>query len=89
MGDGALLTASIRNASGTTEYVSRDQSVATVNASGAIRAVGTGTTHVVAAITGRSDVRDSVRVRVLPQPAYADPCPASRPSARALTPWPP
>ena len=85
MGDGALLTASVRNASGTTEYLSRDPGVATVNASGAIRAVGTGTTHVVAAIAGRSDVRDSVRVRVLPPPAYADPCPGARPQFGVAT----
>ncbi|MES2521440.1 MAG: prolyl oligopeptidase family serine peptidase [Gemmatimonadota bacterium] len=79
-GDGSLLTATLSNASGTTEYVSRDQSVATVNANGAIRATGAGSTHVLVMLAGRSDVRDSVRVRVLPQPAYADPCPVARPS---------
>lgn len=78
-GDGSLLASTTRNASGPVHYVSRDPSVATVNSNGAIRAVGIGSTHVVASASDRPDARDSVRVRVLPPPAYADPCPASRP----------
>src|SRR5688500_12560925 len=45
-------------------YASRDQSVATVNASGAISAVAVGSTYVVVRLTNKPDVRDSVRVRV-------------------------
>ena len=51
MGDGSLLTATARNVSGPVQYVPRDQSVATVNAHGAIRAVGTGSTYVVATLS--------------------------------------
>ena len=85
MGDGSLLTAAIRNASGPVQYVSRNPSVATVNANGAIRAAATGSTYVVATLADRPDARDSVRVRVLPQPAYADPCPAARPQFGVAT----
>jgi hypothetical protein len=38
--------------------------VAAVNASGAIRGVAAGSTYVVATLSDRADVRDSVRVRV-------------------------
>ena len=62
VGDGSLLTATIRNATGPAQYVSRDQSVATVNANGAIRAEGTGSTYVVATLSDRPNVHDSVRV---------------------------
>ena len=49
------LIATVRDASGAIqyvalEYVSRDQSVATVNANGAIRAVAVGSTYVVATL---------------------------------------
>jgi len=73
------LTATVRDASGeiqyvSPQYVSRDQSVATVNASGAISAVAVGATYVVATLPDRPDVRDSVRVRV-----HADSCTGARP----------
>jgi len=84
-GDGSLISATIRNASGPVQYVSRDQSVATVNSSGAVRAVNTGSTYVVATLSDRPDAPDSVRVRVLPQPAYANACPASRPNFGVAT----
>src|SRR5688572_13730902 len=63
------LIATVRNASGAIQYValkfvSRDPSVATVNATGAISAVAVGSTYVVATLSDRPDVRDSVRVRV-------------------------
>ena len=80
VGDGSLLSAAIRNASGTVQYVSRNASVATVTATGAIRAEGIGVTYVVATLSDRPGARDSVRVRVLQSPVYADPCPAARPS---------
>jgi dienelactone hydrolase len=79
VGDGSLLTATIRNASGPVQYASRDPSVATVNANGAIRAVATGATFVVATLSDRPNVRDSVRVRAHPLPITGDPCPAARP----------
>ncbi|HEX8359458.1 MAG TPA: prolyl oligopeptidase family serine peptidase [Longimicrobium sp.] len=79
MGDGSLLTSSIRNATGPAQYVSRDQSVATVNANGAIRAVGVGSAYVVGTLSDRPDARDSVLVRVHPLAISGDPCPASRP----------
>ena len=72
--ESSALTATVRNASGAARYVSRDQSVATVNASGAISAVAVGSTYVVATLLDRPDVRDSVRVRV-----HADSCTGARP----------
>lgn len=73
------LIATVRSANGAIQYVplqyvSRDQSVATVNANGGIRAVAVGSTYVVATLSGRPDVRDSVRVRV-----HADSCTGARP----------
>ena len=74
------LAFTVRNSSGTIQhgvslkYVSRDPSVATVNSFGAINAVGTGSTYVVAALMDRPDVLDSVRVRV-----HADSCSGARP----------
>jgi dienelactone hydrolase len=79
VGDGSLLTSSIRNATGPAQYVSRDQGVATVNANGAIRAVGIGSAYVVGTLSDRPDARDSVLVRVHPLAISGDPCPASRP----------
>src|SRR6185503_11195995 len=74
------LTITVRDASGaiqyvSVQYVSRDQSVATVNANGAISGVAVGSTYVVATLPGRPDVRDSVRVRV-----HADSCSGARPN---------
>jgi len=74
------LTVTVRNASGaiqydvSLQYVSRDQKVAAVNANGAISAVAVGSTYVVAMLSDRPDVRDSVRVRV-----HADSCTGARP----------
>ncbi|HEY0036548.1 MAG TPA: alpha/beta fold hydrolase [Longimicrobium sp.] len=70
----APLTATLRDASGAIQYVSRDPGVATVDAGGAISAVAVGSTYVVATLPDRPDVRDSVRVRV-----YADSCSGARP----------
>ncbi|HEX8212482.1 MAG TPA: acetylxylan esterase [Longimicrobium sp.] len=72
--ESSALNATVRNAGGAIQYVSRDQSVATVNASGAISAVAAGSTYVVAALLDRPEVRDSVRVRV-----HADSCTGARP----------
>jgi CubicO group peptidase (beta-lactamase class C family) len=67
------LIATVRNAGGTVQqvavtYVSRNNNVATVNATGTVSAVAAGTTYVVASQTDRPDVRDSVRVRVFADP---------------------
>ena len=84
-GDGSLLFATIRNATGPVQYVSRSPSVATVNANGVIRATGTGSTYVVATLADRPDARDSVSIRVHPFAASGDPCPASRPTFGVAT----
>ena len=73
------LIATVRDAGGaiqyvSLQYVSRDQRVATVNASGAISALAVGSTYVVATLPDRPEVRDSVRVRV-----HADSCTGARP----------
>jgi dienelactone hydrolase len=72
------LNAIVRDAGGAIQvalrYISRDQSVATVNANGAITALAAGSTYVVATLPDRPDVRDSVRVRV-----HADSCSGARP----------
>lgn len=79
------LTATVRDANGTVQqglalqYVSRDPGVASVSASGAISALATGATHVVATLVGQADVRDSVRVRV-----HADSCSGARPDFGGL-----
>ena len=77
--DSSLLTATVRDASGAMQYVpvqfvSRDQRVATVDAGGVISAVAAGSTFVVATLSDRPGVRDSVRVRV-----HADSCSGARP----------
>ncbi len=66
VGASASVSATVSNTNEPAQYVSRDPGVATVNASGAIGGVAAGTTYVVAALTNRADVRDSVRVRVRP-----------------------
>ncbi|MET0396765.1 MAG: dienelactone hydrolase family protein [Longimicrobiaceae bacterium] len=78
------LTATVRDAGGAIQhvavrYVSRDESVAAVNAAGAITAMAVGSTYVVATLPDRPDVRDSVRVRV-----HADSCSGARPDFGAL-----
>jgi predicted esterase len=85
VGDGSLLSATIRDASGPVQYASRNESVATVNANGAIRAVAVGSTYVVATLSDRPDVPDSIRVRVHPLAITGDPCPASRPNFGVAT----
>jgi uncharacterized protein len=74
VGFSALVTATVSNTGAPAQYVSRDQSVATVNALGAVTGVAAGSTYVVAALSGHPDVRDSVRVRV-----YSDSCGGARP----------
>ncbi|HEX8673499.1 MAG TPA: Ig-like domain-containing protein, partial [Longimicrobium sp.] len=74
------LTATVRNASGSVLYVSRNPGVATVNAGGAISAVAAGSTYVVASLLDRPEVRDSVRVRV-----HADSCTGARPNFGVAT----
>ena len=68
------VSAAVFNTSDAPQWVSRDQNVATVNASGAITGVGVGSTYVVAALSKHPDARDSVRVRV-----YSDSCGGARP----------
>jgi hypothetical protein len=81
----SALAATVRDANGTIQqglalqYVSRDPSVASVNASGAVSAVAVGVTYVVAVLADRPNVRDSVRVRV-----YADSCSGTRPDFGGL-----
>jgi len=78
VGVSALVTATVSNTSEPARFVSRDQGVATVNASGAISGVAAGSTYVVATLASNPDVRDSVRVRVqVPAP---DTCLFTRPS---------
>ncbi len=64
VGASASVTATVLNTSEPAQYVSRDPGVATVSASGAISGVAAGSTYVVATLSNRADVRDSVRVRV-------------------------
>ena len=85
VGDAALLSAMVLNASGQVQYLSRDPKIATVSASGAIRAVGEGSTYVIGTLSDRPDVPDSVRVRVLGQATGVDACPESRPTFTVAT----
>ncbi|HEX6909248.1 MAG TPA: alpha/beta fold hydrolase [Longimicrobium sp.] len=64
VGASALVAATVLNTSDPAQFVSRDPGVATVSASGAISGVAAGATYVVATLSSRADVRDSVRVRV-------------------------
>jgi uncharacterized protein len=68
------VSAGIYNTVGALQYTSLDQKIATVNAIGGITGVGVGSTHVIVSLSGRPDVRDSVRVRV-----YSDSCGGARP----------
>lgn len=74
VGTFASVTLTLRNTSAPAQYISRDQTVATVNAAGAINGVGAGSTYVVATLSSNADLRDSVRVRVNP-----DTCAIARP----------
>lgn len=64
VGASAAVTATLLNSSDPVQFVSRNPGVAAVNASGAISGIGTGSTFVVATLSTRPDVRDSVRVTV-------------------------
>jgi N-acetylneuraminic acid mutarotase len=64
VGASASVTATVLNTSGPAQYVSRDPGVAAVNANGTISGIAAGSTYVVATLSNRADVRDSVRVRV-------------------------
>ena len=64
VGASASVTATVLNTGGPAQYVSRDPGVATVNVSGAVSGVAAGSTYVVATLSERPDVRDSVLVRV-------------------------
>ena len=75
------LGVTVRNGSGAAvRYMSRDQSVATVNANGTISGMALGSTYIIAELLNRPDVRDSVRVRV-----HADSCSGARPNFGAAT----
>ncbi|HET9441111.1 MAG TPA: hypothetical protein VFO52_13120 [Longimicrobiales bacterium] len=67
IGLSATVNATVANSSATTQFVSRNEAVATVTPSGTINAVALGTTYVVGSLTGMPEVRDSVRVRVIEQ----------------------
>ena len=64
VGASTAVTATLLNTSDPVQFVSRNLGVATVNASGAIIGVGTGSTWVVAALSTDANVRDSVLVTV-------------------------
>jgi dienelactone hydrolase len=68
------VSAALFNTADTPQWTSRDQSIATVDASGAITGIRIGSTYVVAALSKHMDARDSVRVRV-----YSDSCGGARP----------
>ena len=76
----SVLTPTVRDANGAVQsgvalqYASRDERVVEVTAGGEIRAVAAGSTYVVATVSDRPHVRDSVPVRV-----YADSCSGVRP----------
>jgi len=77
VGASTSVTVTVRNTGQSAQFVSRDQSVATVQADGAISGMAVGSTYVVATLANRADVRDSVRVRV--QAGIADTCAIARP----------
>lgn len=80
VGASASVDATVLNASGPAQFVSRDPGVATVSAGGAISGVAVGSTYVVATLSSRSNVRDSVRVRVQARgSALPDSCAIARP----------
>jgi N-acetylneuraminic acid mutarotase len=64
VGASASVAVTISNTSEPAQFASRDGGVATVTANGEIRGVGVGSTYVVATLSNRPEVRDSVRVRV-------------------------
>ena len=64
VGASTSVTATVLNTGEPARYDSRDPAVATVTGSGSISGVAAGSTYVVATLSDRPDVRDSVRVRV-------------------------
>lgn len=64
VGASTPLLATVRNSVEAAQFVTRNANVATVNNTGAINGVGPGATFVVAMLTSRTDVRDSVLVQV-------------------------
>lgn len=80
VGASASVAATVLNTSEPARFVSRDPGVAAVNAGGAISGVAIGSTYVVATLSSRADVRDSVRVRVQARPGtLPDSCAIARP----------
>ena len=67
LGGSATVTAEVLDSDEPALFTSRDESVATVSASGSISGVGAGTTYVVATLAG-ADARDSVHVLVTAPP---------------------
>jgi dienelactone hydrolase len=70
----ASVSAAVFNTADAPQWVSRDETIATVNGSGSITGVAVGSTYVVAALSKHATARDSVRVRV-----YSDSCGGARP----------
>ncbi|HEX6587445.1 MAG TPA: hypothetical protein VF039_00370 [Longimicrobiales bacterium] len=64
VGASATVTAEVFDSGEPALFASRDESVATVSAGGAISGVGAGTTYVVASLANGPGARDSVHVRV-------------------------
>jgi dienelactone hydrolase len=62
------------NTVNTPQYISRNVTIATVNAVGTVTGVGVGSTYVAASIPGYPKAGDSIRVRV-----YSDSCGGARP----------
>jgi dienelactone hydrolase len=85
VGISVSVIATVLNTSESAQFVSRNENVATVSANGAIKAVGVGSTYVVATLSNRPDVRDSVGVRVSPQPSNVDTCAIARPNFGVAT----
>ncbi len=67
IGSSTTVNATITNATGFAEFESRNTAVATVNTTGTITGVEVGTTYVVSTLNNMASVRDSVRVRVMPE----------------------
>jgi hypothetical protein len=64
VGANTSVTATITNIAAVAQFVSRDEAIARVNASGTITGVAAGTTYIVSSLSTMPSVRDSVRVRV-------------------------
>ena len=73
VGASATVSATVLHTSQAALFISRDQSVATVNANGLITGVKPGATYVVATLASGASIRDSVRVRVPDPPQSAIP----------------